>query len=120
MWPYPSRKALCRSDSGKHAQRIGRDAARVFTLATRCGGEMNYQISNTATARKEKVYIQVSQGDGNYRYDEELNEYVIDPLGDYILRILATDEFVPVVKLKASTRLRLDPALYFKQTGKAS
>ncbi len=83
-------------------------------------GELNYQISNTATARKEKVYIQVSQGDGNYRYDEELNEYVIDPLGDYILRILATDEFVPVVKLKASTRLRLDPALYFKQTGKAS
>ncbi|MBN1543470.1 hypothetical protein JW992_15120 [candidate division KSB1 bacterium] len=78
-------------------------------------GDINYQISNTATARKEKIYIRVSQGDGNYRFDADLNEYVIDPLGDYILRILTTDEFIPVVKLKASSRLRLDPGQLYKE-----
>lgn len=77
--------------------------------------EVNYQISNTATATKERVYIKVSPGDGTYRYDEQLKEYVVDPLGDYILRVLTTDELVPVVELKASTRLRLDPSRYWGQ-----
>jgi hypothetical protein len=71
--------------------------------------DLNYQISNTATAKKERVYIKVSQGDGNYRFDEQLNEYVNDALGDYVLRILTTDELVPVVELKSSGRLRLEP-----------
>jgi len=80
----------------------------------------NYQISNTATAKKERVYIKVSEGDGNYRFDEQLNEYVNDPLGDYIMRILTTDEFVPVVALKTSSRIRIDPRRYWgrlKRTG---
>ena len=75
---------------------------------------MNYQISNTATAKKERVYIKVSEGDGNYRYDEDLKEYVNDPLGDYILRILTTDDFLPVVELKTSSRLRIDPGRVWK------
>ncbi len=75
--------------------------------------DLNYQISNTATAKKERVYIKVSQGDGNYRFDEQLQEYVNDPLGDYILRVLTTDELVPVVELKTSTRLRLEPSRLF-------
>ncbi len=70
----------------------------------------NYQISNTATAKKERIYIKVSEGDGNYRFDEELNEYVNDPLGDYIMRVLTTDNFVPVIEMKTSTRIRLSPA----------
>ena len=79
---------------------------------------MIYQISNTATAQKERVYIQVSQGDGNYRFDEELNEYVNDPLGDYIMRILTTDQFIPVVELKTSSRIRLTPKLLFRSKSK--
>ena len=71
---------------------------------------MDYQISNTATAKKERIYFRVSQGDGNYRFDKNLNEYVNDPLGDYIMRIATTDEFVPVVELKASTNIRMDPS----------
>ncbi|MBN1998311.1 hypothetical protein JW935_12205 [candidate division KSB1 bacterium] len=71
---------------------------------------LNYQISNTATAKKERIYINVSEGDGNYRYDEELNEYVNDPLGNYIMRVLTTDDFVPVIELKTSTRVRLSPS----------
>ncbi len=71
---------------------------------------LNYQISNTATARKERVYIKVQEGDGNYRFDEQLNEYVYDPLGDHVLRILTTDQFIPTIELKTSTRLRLEPS----------
>ncbi len=76
--------------------------------------DMNYQISNTATAKKERVYIEVTEGDGNYRFDEDLNEYVSDPLGDHILRILTTDDFLPVVELKSSSRLRFEPRRVFK------
>ncbi|MBD3375684.1 hypothetical protein GF406_11665 [candidate division KSB1 bacterium] len=76
-------------------------------------GDVNYQISNTATAKKERIYIKVSQGDGNYRFDEDLKEYVVDPLGDYIMRILTTDEFIPTIELKSSARLRLDPSRFF-------
>ena len=76
---------------------------------------LNYQISNTATVKKERVYIKVSEGDGNYRFDEQLNEYVNDPLGDHILRIITTDDFLPVVELKTSSRLRLEPKRLWKR-----
>ena len=73
----------------------------------------NYQISNTATAKKERVYLEVSPGDGNYRFDEELNEFVNDPLGDHILRILTTDEFIPVVELKTSSTVKFEPQRFW-------
>lgn len=79
--------------------------------------DVNYQISNTATAKKEPVYIQVSPGDGNYRFDKDLNEYVNDPLGDLVMRTIVTDELIPVVELKASTRLRCSPARFFAARG---
>jgi hypothetical protein len=75
--------------------------------------EFNYQISNTATAKKERIYIRVNQGDGNYRFDEQLNEYVNDPLGDYVMRVLTTDELMPVVELKASSRIQLSAGRFF-------
>ncbi len=78
-------------------------------------GDLNYQISNTATAKQERVYIKVSEGEGNYRYDEELNEYVNDPLGDHILRILKTDQLLPVASLKTMARLRIDPSRIFRK-----
>jgi hypothetical protein len=71
---------------------------------------LNYQISNTATARKERIYIEVQEGEGNYRFDEDLNEYVYDPLGDHILRILTTDQLMPTIELKTSSRFRLEPS----------
>lgn len=68
-----------------------------------------YQISNTAVAKKDRIFIKVSDGDGNYRFDEQLNEYVNVPYGDYVMRILTSDEFVPVVELKTDARLRFTP-----------
>jgi hypothetical protein len=72
-----------------------------------------YQINNTRVARQERVFIKVGEGQGNYRFDPNFNEYVPDPFGDYILRIFATNEFVPVVELRASTNLRFEPARLF-------
>lgn len=80
--------------------------------------DWHYQFSNTATAQKERIYIKVSQGDGNYRFDPDLNEYVIDPLGDYIMRILTTDQFIPVVELRASQRGRFEPRRYLMPRGR--
>lgn len=77
--------------------------------------DFNYQISNTATAKKERLYIKVNPGDGSYRFDDDLNEFVLDPLGDYIIRILTTDDLVPVVELKTSGRLRLDPSRFWSR-----
>lgn len=78
-----------------------------------------YQISNTATARKERVYIKVPEGEGNYRFDDELNEYVYDPLGDHILRILTTDQLIPTIELKTSSRLRLEPSRLFENVSRS-
>ncbi|MBN1479859.1 hypothetical protein JXA70_06290 [candidate division KSB1 bacterium] len=78
--------------------------------------DWNYRISNTATAKKERLYIKVPEGEGNYRFDEDLNEYVYDPLGDHVLRILTTDQFIPTIELKTSTRLRLEPKRFFSQS----
>ena len=71
----------------------------------------HYQLSNTQVAKQEKIYLKVERGQGNYRYDEELNEYIPDALnGDYILRIRATDEFIPVVELRASSTIKIQPS----------
>ncbi|MDW7680599.1 MAG: hypothetical protein SCK70_08535, partial [bacterium] len=69
-----------------------------------------YQISNTQLAKQERIYIKVERGQGNYRYDETLNEYIPDSMtGDYILRIRATDDFVPVAELRASATIKIQP-----------
>ncbi len=77
--------------------------------------EWHYQVANTAVAKKERIYLKVSPGDGNYRFDPQLNEYVPDPLGDYVLRTFTTDQFVPVIELRTSAKIRLDPRLLFRK-----
>ncbi len=71
--------------------------------------DSRYQITNTQVGRLERVYFQVRPGEGTYSFDEELNEYVQDPFGDYVLRLVPTDEFVPVVELRSRVNLRFQP-----------
>ncbi|KAA3658601.1 MAG: hypothetical protein DWQ10_10885, partial [Calditrichaeota bacterium] len=75
--------------------------------AAKFGG--HYQISNTQVGRQEQVYFKVREGEGNYRYDESLDEYIPDPFGEYVLRLLPTDEFIPVVELKGRVDFRFKP-----------
>ena len=80
----------------------------------------HYQLSNTQVAKQEKIYIKVERGQGNYRFDEDLNEYIPDGLtGNYILRVMATDEFIPVVELRASSTIKFQPALLWRKKGRS-
>lgn len=75
----------------------------------------HYQLSNTQVAKQERIYIKVEQGQGNYRFDEVANEYIPDSqIGDYILRIRATEDFIPVVELRASSTIKFQPELLWK------
>ena len=68
----------------------------------------NYQISNTQSAQRERQYLEVAQGEGSYRYDADLKEFVPDALGDYDVRIVNTNIFIPVIELRSSLQLRFD------------
>lgn len=75
----------------------------------------HYQLSNTQVAKQERIFIKVEPGQGTYRFDEASNDYVYDSLlGDYILRIRTTDEFVPVIELRASSTIKFQPELLWK------
>lgn len=56
---------------------------------------IEYQVASELTPLKEKVYLKVENQLGNYRFDEELGEYVPDPNGDYILVIAPGRKYIP-------------------------
>ncbi len=68
-----------------------------------------YRVASQQTALKEKVYLNVGQGRGNLRFDEDLQEYVPDPDGEYLLFILPSGRFEPVTNLQTAFRMRFDP-----------
>ncbi len=74
----------------------------------------HYQISNTQVARQERVFLKVEPGRGNYRFDSAYNEYVPDPYGDYILRLVTTDDYLPVVDLRTGAVVRTNLARFFR------
>ncbi|HHS12375.1 MAG TPA: hypothetical protein ENN03_01250 [bacterium] len=57
---------------------------------------LNYRFSSTQMSGLVRDTIRVGPGLGNYRYDEDLQEYVPDEDGDVIFRTLQTGEFTPV------------------------
>lgn len=76
---------------------------------------LQYRISTEQTALREKIYLEVDEGRGNLRYDEDLDEYVPDPDGNYVLFILPSGTFEPVTKLESALRISYDPARYWKK-----
>lgn len=68
----------------------------------------HYQISNTQTTRRERQYLEVPAGEGNYRYDADLKEFVPDPLGKYEIRVVNTNIFIPVIDLRTSLNLKIN------------
>ncbi|MFH1197023.1 MAG: hypothetical protein V1720_15100 [bacterium] len=80
-------------------------------------GDYYYETATQRTAKREKVFIQVPVGTGNYTYLGDLNnngvadenEYqqtVYD--GDYILTTIASDELFPVIDFKTNLRWEID------------
>ncbi len=75
---------------------------------------VHYRISSEQAALKEKVYLDVGEGRGNLRFDEDLQEYIPDPDGNYLLFILPSGQFEPVTNFQSSMRMRFDPYKYWR------
>jgi hypothetical protein len=76
--------------------------------------DWQYQITNTQTAKQERVFIKVRRGEGNYRFDADLNEYIPDLFGDHVLRVIPSENFVPVVELRGRSNIRVNFANLFR------
>ncbi len=76
---------------------------------------LQYRISSEQAALKEKVYLEVGQGRGNLRFDEDLQEYVPDPDGRFMLFVLPSGKYEPVTTVQSALRLKLDPARYWRK-----
>ncbi len=81
-----------------------------------------YEFAKQRSAKFERVYIKVPVGSGNYIYKRDINqngiaddeEFELSRFdGDYIVILLPGDQLIPIVDLKASLRLRLQPSEFF-------
>jgi len=70
---------------------------------------LDYKVASELQAMQEKVFLKVEENRGNYRFDDELQEYVPDPLGDYLLIIVPTGRFESVTNIEAGWQLRYRP-----------
>lgn len=122
-WALESWRSLSASVSFTHRERDFDDTAtsdartdladarvRFAPWQRALSTDWHYQITNTQAARQERVFIKVAEGQGNYSFKEDLNDYVPDPFGDFILRVIPTNDFVPVVELRVSTTWRFSVA----------
>lgn len=75
----------------------------------------NYKIASELSALQEKVFLEVDENRGNYRFDETLQEYVPDPQGNFLLIILPTGKFESVTNIEASWQLRYRPRIQKKK-----
>lgn len=80
--------------------------------------DLRVRMSNTQISKTEQFYFKVDEGRGNFRFEEELNEYVPDIFGDFILRTLATGEFEPVNELLMNAKIKIKPQLLWGKTNK--
>ncbi len=71
-------------------------------------GNIYYRYSNTRVSTMVRDTIQVGEGLGNYRLDEELGELVPDSDGDLLVRTLQTGDFEPVNNLACGAEFRLE------------
>jgi hypothetical protein len=81
--------------------------------------DLLYEVSTERSAKLERVYWKVPVGQGSYIYKGDLNangvqdENEFEPTrfdGDYVLLTVPTDELYPVIDLRSSARLELNPS----------
>jgi len=88
--------------------------------------EWFYEVATERSARLERVFQRVPKGTGSYVYLGDLNgNHTVDPAdfqlsrfdGEFVAVTVPTDELVPVINLKASTRFRIAPEKIFSTPG---
>jgi len=76
-----------------------------------------YDVSSERSAKMERVFQRVTIGQGNFKYVGDVNnnkmvdEADFDPTrfdGDYIVLLFPSEQYIPVVNLKGSGRLRVN------------
>lgn len=96
-----------------------RSQSRFTPLQRAVESDFYYEFASQRSARLERIFVRVAQGTGNYRYKGDLNgngvaeenEFELTRFdGDYIVLYLPSDRLEPVVDLKSSIRIRLQPA----------
>jgi hypothetical protein len=96
-----------------------RSQTRYTPFKRAVAADFYYEFANQRSARMERVFVRVAQGTGNYRYLGDLNgngipdenEFELTRFdGDYVVQYVPSDQLSPVADLKASVRLRLQPA----------
>jgi hypothetical protein len=80
-------------------------------------GDFYYEVSTQRTAKLQKIFVKVPQGQGNYIYLGDLNhngiadENEFEPTiydGDYILVTVPTDQLYPIIDLKTSSKWKIN------------
>jgi hypothetical protein len=74
-----------------------------------------YRVSTEQLALREKIYLNVGEGRGNLTYDDNLEEYIPDPDGNFILYVVPSGNFQPVTNLETSLRLKLSPDKFWRK-----
>jgi hypothetical protein len=96
-----------------------RSQVRYFPLSRALDTDLFYEVATQRSAKLERIFIRVPKGTGNYRYLGDLNgngiadesEFELTRFdGDFVVITVPTDELLPVIDLKASSRIRLAPS----------
>jgi hypothetical protein len=104
-----------RSGPKSATARIGADFSPFEGIVT---GKARYEFSHLRAAKKRKTFIDVGAGKGNYRWEDrngdgrqDVEEYLWDPDGDYILYIEEIGNYRPAIEATAGISVTVDPGL---------
>ena len=107
---WTARRRDYESNGGQNRSTLLSDLAVLYTPFRRgLVTDWRYQVSTTRLSKQEKIYLKVEPGRGTYRFDENLQEYVPDPFGDYVLRRFSTGDFIPITDVQANFKIRFHP-----------
>ena len=85
-------------------------------------GDVFYEVATQRSAKLERVFLRVPKGTGNYVYLGDVNgngiadeqEFQLSRFdGDYVITTTPTDEYVPIIDVKASARVRVSGQKFF-------
>lgn len=97
---------------------VVRSQTHFAPLQRAINSDLYYEFASQRSSRLERAYLRVSKGTGNYVYLGDLNgngiaddnEFQLTKYdGDYIVIYVPSEKLYPVVDLKSSFRLRIQP-----------
>jgi hypothetical protein len=96
-----------------------RSQSRYAPLSRAIQSDLYYEFASQRSSRLQRVFLRVPKGTGNYLYLGDLNgngiadesEFRLTQFdGDYVVIYVPSTQLYPVVDLKSSVRIRLQPS----------